>query len=107
MGESWQGQRNLSSRFNICATGLRFGDWLPAFAQHLDMGFDTFTNEPLDFNNRFSCYPQAREVGRVRGITRLGSLNDYRIFFHDVRPFFKPACLRMLLSVPLGTSSDA
>ena len=70
------------------------------FQVQSDRFFDQLSNTRFALGHRYA----ARQVRHISAVRALLFLNDHQIFHYS--PRFRPACLRTLLIVPLGMSSD-
>jgi len=83
------------------ARGPRNG--LAVSTQTLDMGRDRLTDQTLDFLARLADGDRPRKVWDPGAPARVALLEDHRVIAYRSRPF-RPALLRIALSVPRGTS---
>ncbi len=77
--------------------------WRPIFAKPLQVESDSFTNLLLDFLDGASGGNTTGKVGNISRIVGMSLLN-YDCVAHGIHPL-RPACLRILLSVPGARSS--
>jgi len=66
------------------------------------MEIDRFSDEAQDFLPGFSNRDAAGKIRHMRSPTGLPAPHDNHVAHADLRYFFQPACLRMVLSVSLG-----
>src|SRR5713226_6630907 len=101
-----RGTRHRQGKFsdlNQASASCRLRNRLAMTAKRLNVQ----TNGPLD--ELFDLFPGVAagdttgQIGHISAIASVGRLLDHDCVFPD-GTHFKPACLRMLLSVPAGTS---
>ena len=75
-------------------------NWITMLPQAFDMKLDRLTDQLLCLFQRLFDYTQSGEIGGISAPTITRFLIDDEILH------FKPACLRILFSVPGGSSAD-
>lgn len=83
---------------------VRFWNLQTVLAHAFDMELDGFLDEAFHLCSCGSDRNTTGKIGYVCAETRRAALNDDKIL-HGKPHFFKPACFRMLASVPGGTST--
>jgi len=86
------------------AAGMRFRDRQAIRLHPFNMKLHRFVDEIRHLSPRFANRNTTRKVGHIRAKARWTFFNHDEIL-HALPHFFKPACLRMLFSVPEGTST--
>jgi len=86
------------------AARVRTGNLMTLRFEVFDMKLDGFLNQCRYFFPRIGGRDATRKIGHIRTKAAGALFDDYQVL--HVRPhFFKPACFRMLLKVPGGTST--
>ena len=94
----------LGVDFDQLARGVRLWDCQAIFLHAFDVKLDGLVNEFCYFHASLANGDAARKV-RYVGPETCRALLDNNQILHSLPHFFRPACLRMLFSVPGGTST--
>ena len=97
-------QSLCDSGFDIFAKGGRLRQRETVFLESLNVKLDRFANQALNLFEGIADRNATRQVRYISTEALLTHFNHNRIFHH--RHHFKPACFRMLFSVPGGTSTE-
>ena len=89
-------------RLYVVAAGRGNRNRLAVLDHSCDVQFDRFANEPLGLGQIIRDGHASRQVGYIRANTGRSLLVDYSVLV--IYSLVNPACLKMLLRVPLGTS---
>ena len=90
------GSESELPNLDVIANSAWFRNWITIFAHSLQVDLDGLSDSLFGLFHRSSCGHTAWQVGHISRTIAIASFNDDSVFH---RVHFKPACLRMLLSV--------